>query len=74
MYGPLTEFVTTRQPPVSPEPVLISKSPFFSSPHQNMNKQYVGRDFSKTQATDKLTPDKVDAAADAHMPLCMKVR
>jgi hypothetical protein len=83
---------------------------------KNMNKQYVGRDFSKSsQATDKLTPDQVpfftprealtsstsststrflgvlrvllhkhrplpphspcpqvDAAADAHMPLCMK--
>jgi hypothetical protein len=39
-----------------------------------MNKQYVGRDFSKAQSTDVLTPDKVDAAADSHMPLCMKVR
>lgn len=40
---------------------------------KNMNKQYVGRDFNKSsQATDKLTPDKVDAVADNHMPLCMK--
>ena len=40
---------------------------------KNMNKQYVGRDFTKsTQASDKLTPDKVDNAADNHMPLCMK--
>ena len=40
---------------------------------KNMNKQYVGRDFTKsTQASDKLTPDKVEIAADNHMPLCMK--
>ena len=26
---------------------------------QNMNKQYVGRDFSKGQATDKLSPENV---------------
>ena len=26
---------------------------------QNMNKQYVGKDFSKNQSTDKLSPDKV---------------
>ena len=26
---------------------------------QNMNKQYVGKDFSKNQSTDKLSPEKV---------------
>jgi hypothetical protein len=39
-----------------------------------MNKQYVGKDFGKSQSLDKLTPDRVDNAADANMPLCMKVR
>jgi hypothetical protein len=43
---------------------------------QNMNKQYVGKDFSTKSGmggADKLTPDKVDEAAEVHMPLCMKV-
>ena len=39
---------------------------------KNMNKQYVGKDFSKEKATDKLTPESIDNAADQHMPLCMK--
>ena len=39
---------------------------------KNMNNQYSGRDMSKTTNVDKLTIDKVDAAAAQHMPLCMK--
>jgi DNA primase large subunit len=41
---------------------------------QNINKQFVGNDFSqlKSLAADKLVPERVDGAADAHMPLCMK--
>eukprot|EP01035_Chromulina_nebulosa_P022258 gene22258-28829_t len=39
---------------------------------RNMNKQYVGRDYAKS-SIDKLTADKVDEAADEHMPLCMKM-
>jgi DNA primase large subunit len=39
---------------------------------KNLNKQYVGNDFSKASPIDKLTPDKVDAAAENNMPLCMK--
>ena len=39
---------------------------------KNMNQQYVGKDFSKGQSVDKLTPDKIDAAAESNMPLCMK--
>ena len=39
---------------------------------KNMNNQYSGRDMSKTSNVDKLTIDKVDAAAAQHMPLCMK--
>ncbi len=38
-----------------------------------MNKQYVGRDFSKDTSVEKLTYDQVDGAAELHMPLCMKV-
>lgn len=40
---------------------------------KNMNKQFIGNDFTKTnQSIDKLSPDKVDLAADVNMPLCMK--
>ena len=40
---------------------------------QNMNKQFVGNDFTKrSQTIDSLTPDMVDAAAELNMPLCMK--
>jgi DNA primase large subunit len=39
---------------------------------KNMNNQYSGRDHSKSTNVDKLTIDKIDAAADMHMPLCMK--
>lgn len=39
---------------------------------KNMNKQFLGRDFSKTQTLDKLTPEKVDQAAENNMPLCAK--
>ena len=40
---------------------------------KNMNKQFIGNDFSQSKSLDKLTPDKVDLAADVNMPLCMKV-
>ena len=42
---------------------------------KNMNKQFIGNDFSstKSQAMDKLSPEKIDLAADLNMPLCMKV-
>lgn len=43
---------------------------------KNMNKQFIGNDFSsnsKSQAMDKLSPEKIDMAADINMPLCMKV-
>lgn len=40
---------------------------------KNMHKQYVGKDYSNTAGSvDKLTPGAVDAAAELHMPLCMK--
>lgn len=40
---------------------------------KNLNKQYIGNDFSqKGTATDKLTIDQIDNAAEVHMPLCMK--
>jgi DNA primase large subunit len=38
-----------------------------------MNKQYAGKDFSNSSgAIDKLTPGRVDGAAENNMPLCMK--
>ena len=37
-----------------------------------MNKQYAGKDFSKSQATEKLTVETIEFAAEHHMPLCMK--
>jgi hypothetical protein len=41
---------------------------------KNMNKQFIGDDFSKKNSNiDKLTPDKIDQAAESNMPLCMKV-
>lgn len=41
---------------------------------KNMNKQFIGDDFSKKNTSlDKLTPDKIDSAAEMNMPLCMKV-
>lgn len=39
---------------------------------KNMNNQYAGRDHSKSSNVDKLTIDKVDAAAEQHMPMCMR--
>jgi DNA primase large subunit len=41
---------------------------------KNMNKQYIGKDFSKSAGSgvDKLTPDIIDDAAENNMPLCMK--
>ncbi len=46
----------------------------FSHSCQNMNKQFIGNDFSKsTQSVDKLTPERVEQAAEHDMPLCMKV-
>lgn len=41
---------------------------------KNMNKQYVGKDFTKTggSSAEKLTPELVDEAAENNMPLCMK--
>ena len=41
---------------------------------KNMNKQYVGKDFSKSAggSLGKLTLDVVDEAAERNMPLCMK--
>lgn len=39
-----------------------------------MNKQYIGKDFSKGShsGTEKLTADQVNLAAEHHMPLCMR--
>lgn len=37
-----------------------------------MSKQYVGNDFSKPTSIDKLSPEKIDEAAEFHMPLCMR--
>ena len=39
---------------------------------KNMNKQYTGKDYSKAQSIEKLTPENVDEAASNNMPLCMK--
>ena len=39
---------------------------------KNLPKQYGGQDYSKAQSIDKLTPQKVDYAADNNMPICMK--
>uniref|UniRef100_A0A7S3H1X7 DNA primase large subunit n=1 Tax=Spumella elongata TaxID=89044 RepID=A0A7S3H1X7_9STRA len=40
---------------------------------KNMNKQFIGNDFTKTnQSIDKLSPDKIELAAEVNMPLCMK--
>ncbi len=40
----------------------------------NMNKQYLGRDFTKGgHSGEKLTTDQVNTAAEFNMPLCMKV-
>ena len=42
---------------------------------KNMSKQFIGNDFStqKAGALDKLTPEKIDQAAENNMPMCMKV-
>jgi hypothetical protein len=43
---------------------------------KNMSKQFIGNDFASQKgagAIDKLTPEKIDAAAEMDMPLCMKV-
>lgn len=50
----------------------VSSDPRIGPLLKNVHKQYVGKDYSKAQALDKLTPDKVDQAADVNMPLCMK--
>jgi DNA primase large subunit len=40
---------------------------------KNMNKQYTGKDFSKSEGgLEKLTADGVEHAAEYNMPLCMK--
>lgn len=39
---------------------------------KNLNKQYVGKDFSQGISGSALAPDQVDNAAEHHMPLCMK--
>lgn len=39
---------------------------------KNMNKQYTGKDFTKSQSIEKLTPENVEDAAMNNMPLCMK--
>jgi DNA primase large subunit len=51
---------------------LISSDTRIGPLLKNMNQQYVGRDYSKNSNVDKLTLEKVDAAAENHMPLCMK--
>ena len=39
-----------------------------------MSKQFLGNDFSSnSKSIDKLSPDKVELAAELNMPLCMKV-
>lgn len=39
----------------------------------NMDKQYIGNDFSrKSELSDTLTPEMVEVAAERNMPLCMK--
>ena len=39
-----------------------------------MNKQYTGKDYSKSQSSlEKLTSGNIEMAADHNMPLCMKV-
>mmetsp|Transcript_19050 Transcript_19050/g.38484 ORF Transcript_19050/g.38484 Transcript_19050/m.38484 type:complete len:485 (+) Transcript_19050:62-1516(+) len=40
---------------------------------KNMNKQFIGDDFTKpTQTMDKLSLDKIEQASEVNMPLCMK--
>ncbi len=51
----------------------VAQDPRIGPLLQNMEKQYVGKDFSKQSGQlDKLSADQVDAAAETHMPLCMK--
>ena len=51
---------------------VVAGDPRISPIIQNLPKQYVGKDYTKAQSIDKLTPQKVDYAADNNMPLCMK--
>jgi DNA primase large subunit len=50
----------------------VSSDPRIGPLLKNVHNQFVGNDFSKSGVVDKLTPDKVDQAAEVNMPLCMK--
>lgn len=50
----------------------VSADPRIGQLLKNMNKQYVGKDYSKADGVDRLTPDKVGQAAELHFPLCMR--
>ncbi len=51
----------------------VANDPRIAPLLKNMNKQYVGKDFSKSEGSiGKLTADMVDKAAESSMPLCMK--
>jgi len=52
--------------------MVTSSDPRIGPLLKNMNKQYMGRDFSKGTVTDKLTPESIDSTAEHNMPLCMK--
>ncbi len=52
--------------------MVTSSDPRIGPLLKNMNKQYMGRDFTKGPVTDRLTPESIDSSADQHMPLCMK--
>jgi hypothetical protein len=54
---------------------VVSCDPRIAPLLKNMSKQFIGNDFSgrSAQSMDTLSPEKVDAAAEANMPLCMKV-
>jgi len=52
--------------------MVTSSDPRIGPLLKNMNKQYMGRDFTKGPITDKLIPESVDATAENNMPLCMK--
>lgn len=51
----------------------VAEDPRIGPLLKNMNKQYIGNDFAKNESGEKLTADRVQYAADNHMPLCMKV-
>ena len=52
----------------------VSYDPRIGPLVKNMNKMYVGDDFTKTSGNplDKLTPERVEQAANVNMPLCMR--